>query len=180
MECLLRVGTKADHIMIILQQTFIPMESTSCELALTPSLYNHNPIIHTIIISSGEQPSSALLQSRPGEPPTFRASHVSPRESTHIQSHPKSTPTSTTGFREPPYKPAWPQETPYTTVDVFPVVSVPFYPMYPARVHPIWASPYWNEVSRPRSGLWLIRCETCRNRLTIREFQFHVIRQFMT
>ena len=60
------------------------MKSTSCELALKPSLYNNNPIIHTLIISSGEQPSSALLQSRPGEAPTFRASHVSPGEITHI------------------------------------------------------------------------------------------------
>ena len=40
---------------------------------------------------------------------------------------------SATGFREPPYRPAWPQETPYTTVDVFPVDSVLFNPKYPAR-----------------------------------------------
>ena len=66
---------------------------------------------------------NSKMVSRPGETPTFRAP----------QSHPKSTPTSATGFREPPYKPAWPQETPYTTVDVFPVYSVLFNHKYPAR-----------------------------------------------
>ena len=58
-----------------------------------------------------------------GGAPTFRAP----------QSRPKSTPTSATGFREPPNKPAWPRQTPYTTVDVFPVDSVLFNPKYPAR-----------------------------------------------
>ena len=102
------------------------MESTSCLLVLKPSLYNYSPI-HNHYFSSGEQPSFALLQSRPGKPllsthqlsahlrsrpgkaPTFRAP----------PSRPKSAPSSATWFREPLYKPAWPRETPYTTIDVF-------------------------------------------------------------
>ena len=93
-------------------------------------------IQYTEFILSGEHPYSALLRSlpgkhplsahlvsRPGETPTFRAP----------QSRPKSAPTSATGFREPPNKPAWPRETPYTTVDVFPVDSVLFNPKYPGR-----------------------------------------------
>ena len=116
------------------------MESASWELALKPSLYNNRPK-HSKYFCAGntrlprtsnlaqETPTSRHLVSRPGKTPTFRAP----------QSRPKSTPTSTTGFREPPNKPAWPQETPYTTVDVFPVVSVPFYPMHPARAgFPFW------------------------------------------
>ena len=98
------------------------MESASWELALKLSLYNNRPRHSKYFcagnfrappISPRKHPLPAHLVSRPGKTPTFRAP----------QSCPKSTPTSTTGFREPPYKPTWPQETPYTTVDVFPVVS---------------------------------------------------------
>ena len=56
---------------------------------------------------------SVHFRSRPGKAPTFRAP----------LSRPKSTPPSATGFREPPYEPAWLRETPYTTIGVFPVVS---------------------------------------------------------
>ena len=117
------------------------MESASCELALKPIVCNNRPI-HSKYCGAGNTLSSAHLQSRlgkhplaahlvsrPGKTPTFRAP----------QSHLKSTPTSTSGFLEPPYKPAWPQETPYTTVGVFPVVSVPLYPMYQARA----GIPFW-------------------------------------
>ena len=37
------------------------------------------------------------------------------------------------GFREPPNKPAWLRETPYTTIPVFPAVTVTVTPQYPAR-----------------------------------------------
>ena len=116
------------------------MESTSCLLALKPSLYNYSPI-HNHYLSSGEQPFSALLQPRPGKHPLsahLLSAHLrSPpgKEPTFRApaSRPKSTPTSATGFREPSYKPAWPRETPCTTIDVFLVVSVLFTPNYPAR-----------------------------------------------
>ena len=113
------------------------MESTSCLLALKPS---YSPI-QIMSFSSGEQPSSALLQSRPGKHPLsahLLSAHLrsrpgkAPTFRAH-QSRPKSTPTSATRFREPPYKPAWLRETPYTTIDVFPVVSVGLDPNYPAR-----------------------------------------------
>ena len=122
------------------------MESTSCLLALKPSLYNYSPI-HNHYFSSREQPPSTLLQSRPGKHPL--SAHLL---SAHLRScpgkaptfrappyRPKSTPTSATGFREPPYKLAWPRETTYTTITVFPVVSVLFNPNYPARAGiPLW------------------------------------------
>ena len=133
------------------------MESTSCPLALKPSLYNYSPI-HNHYFSSREQPSSALLQSRSGKHPLsahLLSAHLRsrPRKAPTFrspQSRPKSTPTSATGFREPPYKPAWPWETPYTTITVFPVVSVLFCPNITqlGRI-----SPYDYEVSPPRSGL---------------------------
>ena len=67
--------------------TFIHVESTSCQLALKPSLFNYSPI-HNHYFSSGELPSSALLRSCPGKhnfcASTFRASQVSPVEGTHI------------------------------------------------------------------------------------------------
>ena len=66
---------------------------------------------------------SAHFRSRLGKAPTFRAP----------LSRPKSTPPSATGFREPPYKPAWLRETPYTTIGVFPVVSGVFTTKFPAR-----------------------------------------------
>ena len=114
------------------------MESTSCELALKPSSYNNNPIIHTIILSSGEQPSSALLhvQSRPGETPTSAHLVSRPGKAPTFrapQSRPQCTPTSAAGFQEPPNKPAWSRETPYTTRSVFPAVSVSVTSLYPAR-----------------------------------------------
>ena len=60
------------------------MESTSCELALKPSLYNNNPIIHTLIpLVRGTTVFHANTVS-PGETPTFRSSGVSPGENTHI------------------------------------------------------------------------------------------------
>ena len=144
------------------------MESTSCELALKPSLYNDNPIIHTNSFRSGnnrfsryfsfvrgKHPLSLHPVSRPGKTPTFRAP----------QSPPKWTPTSAAGFREPPNKPASPRETPYTTLSVFPADSVSVIPlyMYPARA----GIPLWIGGLTPRSGLWLMRCESCQNRLTI-------------
>ena len=105
------------------------MESASCELALKQY------IVNTLVRGT---PFFRAPPVSPGETPTFLAPGVSPGENTHILCTSVS-PTSTTGFREPLYKPAWPRETPYTTVDVFPVVSVPFYPMYPARAgFPFW------------------------------------------
>ena len=111
------------------------MESASCELVLKPSLYNNRPI-HSNYFRPGNTRIprySSLARGNThfprtwclawGETPTFCAP----------QSRPKSTPTSATWFREPPYKPAWPQETPYTTVDVFPVDSVLCNPKYQAR-----------------------------------------------
>ena len=72
---------------------------------------------------------SAHFRSRPGKAPTFRAP----------LSRPKSTPLSATGFREFPYKPAWLRETPYTTIDVFPVVSGVLTTKFPARAGiPLW------------------------------------------
>ena len=127
------------------------MESASCELALKPSLYNNRPIHsnyfrpgntrlpHYSSLARGNTHFPRTWCLARGETPTFRAP----------QSRPKSRPTSATGFREPPNTPAWPQETPYTTVNVFPVHSVLFNPKYPAgRV-----SPCDYEVSPPRSGL---------------------------
>ena len=132
-------------------------------------LYNYSPI-YNHLCSSGEQPSSALwflalgkhqlsahllsthLRSRPGKAPTFRAP----------LSRPKSTPPSATGFREPPYKPAWLRETPYATIGVFPVVSGCLLLITQlGRV-----SPYGYEASPPQSGLWQLRYAACRNRPT--------------
>ena len=121
------------------------MESASCELALKPNLYNNRPI-HSKYFRAGSTRlprTSNLARGNPHFPRTWclaRGKHPHSAPAFRApQSRPKSTPTSTTltGFREPSYKPAWPQETPYTTV--FPVVSVPFYPMYPARA----GIPFW-------------------------------------
>ena len=60
------------------------MESTSCELALKPGLYNINPIIHTLIPIVRGTTVFRATQSHQGETPTFRASGVSPGENTHI------------------------------------------------------------------------------------------------
>ena len=38
------------------------------------------------------------------------------------------------GFREPPNKPSWLRETPYTTISVFLAVTVTVAPQHPARV----------------------------------------------
>ena len=95
------------------------LESASWELALKPSLYNNHPIHSNSF--------------RPGNT-HFPRTWCLARGNTHIPRTSVS-PTSATGFREPPNKPAWPRETPYTTVDVFPMDSVLFNPIYPA-----WAS----------------------------------------
>ena len=90
------------------------------------------------------QPSSAHIQSRPGETPTFRAPQCLARCNTHIphtsvspepriQSRPNRTPRPPAGFREPPCKPNWPRETPYATIVVFPAVRFTVRPGYPAR-----------------------------------------------
>ena len=92
------------------------------------------------ILARGRHPLSAL----------FRAPQVSPGESTHIPSRPKSTPPSVTGFREPPRKPAWLQGNSLHDNDVFPV----------------WVSPLEYEASPPLSGLCQICCVACRNRPT--------------
>ena len=103
-------------------------------------LYNYSPI-YNIYCSSEEQPSSALWYSHPGKHPLsahllsahFRSRLGKTPTFRAPLSRPKSTPPSATGFREPPYKPAWLRETPYTTIDVFPVVSGVFTTNYPAR-----------------------------------------------
>ena len=88
--------------------------------------------------------------------PVFRAPPVSPGENTHFPctwclargKHPHSAhlslarsqhPRQPQGFGSLPTSRPGLGKTPYTTVDVFPVVSVPFYPMYPARAgFPFW------------------------------------------
>ena len=128
-------------ILHIIQYTFIHVESTSCLLALKPSYY-------TIIVQY------KIITSRPGNNrlPCYcnlaRGNTHFPRiyfprisglargkhpHSAHLNLARSPTPTSATGFREPPYKPAWLRETPYTTIEVFPVVSVVLNPNYPAR-----------------------------------------------
>ena len=64
-------------------------------------------------------------------------------------------------------------ETPYTTIDVFSVVSGVFTPNYPARADPLRLM---DEASPPQSGLWQIRSAACGNRLHKRVTQH----QFMT
>ena len=68
------------------------MESTSCELALKPSLYNNNPIIHTLIPLVQGTTVFRANQSHPGETPTFLA-------------HPMSRPGKTLTFRAPQSRP---------------------------------------------------------------------------
>ena len=100
------------------------MESNSCLLALKPSYYTIivQYTIFNVRPGNNRLPRPHLVLS-PGETPTFRAP----------LSRPKSTPPSATGFREPPYKPAWLRETPYTTIGVLPVVSGVFTTKFPAR-----------------------------------------------
>ena len=114
------------------------MQSASCELALKLSLNNNRPI-HSTYFRAGNThlPRTSNLARgnthfpvfRPGKTPTFRAP----------QSRPSPHPRQPQGFRSLPTSRPWPQETPYTTVDVFPVVSLPLYPMYPARA----GIPFW-------------------------------------
>ena len=113
------------------------VESTSCELALKPSLYNNNPIIHTIIHLVWETSIFRATTVSPGETPTFHFSRI---RCLARGKHPHSTHLSLTrskqsaaGFREPPNKTAWPREAPYMTISVFHADSVSVVPLYPAR-----------------------------------------------
>ena len=127
----------------IIHTRFTYVESASCELALMPVLYNNHPIIHLqYYISSGEYPSSAHNRLARGNTHFSRTSvshphsaHSSVARSKHPLSAHVTKPlcAAATGFREPPHKPAWLRETPYTTISVFLVVTVIVTPQYPAR-----------------------------------------------
>ena len=112
------------------------MESTSCLLTLKPSYYTIivQYAIFNVCWGNNRLPRSGTLAR--GNTHLLRI--YFPRTSglargKHPHSHPKSTPPSATGFREPPYKPAWLRETPYTTIGVFPVVSGVCTTKFPAR-----------------------------------------------
>ena len=76
---------------------------------------------------------------------------VSPEVNTHSSSAHVSHPlcAAAVGFREPPNKPAWLRETPYTTISVFPTVTVTVTLQYPARA----GIPSCTGSLNPHSGL---------------------------
>ena len=79
------------------------MERASGELALKPSLYNNRPI-HSIYFRPGNTllpRTSSLARGNTHFPRTWCLARGKHPHSAHLQSRPKSTPTSTTGFREP-------------------------------------------------------------------------------
>ena len=122
----------------------MPLESTSCELALKPVIHNNNPIITTLtsfirgtivfrahpISPGGNTHFPRTSVSRSGKPPTFRA--LQSRQN-RTQSRPNRTPIPPAGFREPPIKPNWYRKTPYATIVVFPTEFLTVRPGYPAR-----------------------------------------------
>ena len=71
--------------------------------------------------------------SRTGKHP--HSAHFSLARSKHPLSAHVSHPlcAAAVGFREPPNKPAWLRETPYTTIPVFPTVTVTVISQYPAK-----------------------------------------------
>ena len=152
------------------------MERTSCLVALKPSYYTIivQYTIFTVRPGNNRLPrSSTLARGNTHFPRIYfprtsglaRGKHHIPRTST---SHPKSTPPSVTGLREPPYKPAWLREIPYTTIGIFhgsPECLLPNSKL--GRVSPYSyeaspplpnsqlgrVSPYSYEASPPLSGL---------------------------
>ena len=145
------------------------MESTSCELALKPSLYNNSPI-HNHYSRPGNTPSSAHIQSRPGETPTFRAPGVSPGENTHIprtSSLARSqSPTSITGVSGAPYQPGLRKPPAQQSMSSLWYRCRSILCTQLGRV-----SPYGYQVPPPHSGLYQLWYESCRNRLTITLYQ---------
>ena len=121
--------------------TFIHVESTSCLLALKPSYYTSIVQYTIITVCAGNNRLPRYGNLARGNTHFLRI--YFPRISGLARGkHPHSAhlclarsphPCPATGFREPPYKPAWLRETPYTTIDVFPVVSGVFTLNYPAR-----------------------------------------------
>ena len=113
------------------------MESTSCELALKPSLDNNNPIIYTLF---------HLVRGTP----VFRATTVSPGGNTYFPriwclargKHPHSAhlslarsehPLRPQGFGSLPISRPGLGETPYTTRTFFPADSASVIPLYPGQ-----------------------------------------------
>ena len=91
-------------------------------------------IQYTVIHFVRGTPIFRATQVSPGETPTFRAPGVSPGETPTFRA-PQSRPRRPQGFGSLPISRPGLGETPYTTVDVFPMDSVLFNPIYPA-----WAS----------------------------------------
>ena len=120
------------------------VESISWELTLKPIIHNNNPIITTLnsfvrgttvfrahtISPGGNTHFPRTSVSRLGKAPTFCALQSRPNRP---QSCPNRTPRPPAGFREPPYKPNWPRETPYATIVVFRAVRFTVRPGYPTR-----------------------------------------------
>ena len=120
------------------------MESAraSCESALKLSLYNNRPIYSTYFRPGNTRLpcTSSLARGNTHFPRTWCLARGKHPHSAHRSLARRQHPRQPQGFGSPPYQPAWPQETPYMTVDVFPVVSVPFYPIQCNIIYILFAS----------------------------------------
>ena len=111
------------------------MESTSCELALKPSLYNNSPIQSNYFRPGNTRLpcTSSFARKNTHFPCTWCLARGKHPHSAHLSLARSQHPRRPQGFGSLPISRPGLRKLPTTTVDVFHVDSVLFNPKYPAR-----------------------------------------------